>query len=492
MFAILARCVNVIVLPLLFCCYAAGIGAAMTVPTATVLQQRLAAGETSSQALVEQSLAAVTKQLALNAFISVDKAGARQRAKQLDALRQQGHLLGPLHGIPIAVKDNIHVAGLPNSAGTAMLKHFTPGQDATVIQRLKAAGAIILGKNNMHELAYGITSDNGFFGAVGNAHNADYIAGGSSGGTAVAVAAGMVSLGLGTDTGGSSRIPAALNGIVGFRPTVGRYPAQGLTRISHTRDTAGPIAHSVADVALLDSVLSGEPLSTHNVALSGLRLGVPRRYFYHNLEPAVAEHTERLLRALTRAGVELVEEDIEGLAALNDRVGLPIVLFESSQLLASYIDKHLPGQTVQSLLAAVASPDVSALLGDAIDGVITESVYRVVMENHRPQLQQLYRDYFKQHRLDAIIFPTTPLTARPIAGSLETVTLNGEQVPTFPTYIRNTDPSSNAGIPGLTLPVGKTADGMPIGIEIDGPEATDQRLLAIGAAIERLIQASAL
>lgn len=456
--------------------------------TAAQIQQKLATGETSAEQLVAQSLAAIETEAALNAFISVDHDGAKLRARELDDLRKAGEIPGPLHGIPVAVKDNIHVAGLPNTAGTAALRDFIPRQDAGVIVRLKAAGAIIVGKNNMHELAYGATSNNFTFGAVGNAHNPKLIPGGSSGGTAAAIASGMVTLGLGTDTGGSSRIPAALNGIVGFRPTTGRYPVDGLARISQTRDTVGPMAAHVTDIALLDSILSGEPRSEESVKLTSLRLGVPRGYFYHNLEPAVAKMTNALLTALKGAGVTLVEADINGIAELNEKVGFPIVLYETGVLLRAYIKQNLPGETLQSLLAQVTSPDVKAVLGDVEKGAITEAVYRDALEKYRPQLQQAYRDYFASHKVDAVIFPTTPLTARPIEGSLETVELNGQQVPTFPTYIRNTDPASNAGIPGLTLPMGLSGEGMPIGIEIDGPQGSDQRLLAIGLALETFLK----
>ena len=455
--------------------------------TVAELQQKLAAGEVSSIQLVERSLAAIERQSSLNTFITVDASGARSKAKQLDELRTQGHLLGPLHGIPIAVKDNIHVAGMPNTAGTPALKSFVPSQDAAVIARLKAAGAIIIGKNNMHELAFGITSDNRAFGAVGNAHNAEYIAGGSSGGTAVSIATGMVTLGVGTDTGGSSRIPAALNGIAGFRPSSGRYPVEGMTRISNTRDTAGPMAHSIADIKVLDAVLSGEASSTQTVALSGLRLGVAKAYFYQNLEPAVAEQTELFLQALQRAGVEIVEVDIDGLAELNEKVGFPLVIYESRQLLINYLTEYLPGTSLTELVEKIASPDVMSVMGAVQSAAITELEYRAALTEYRPQLQRAYQQYFRTNKLDGMIYPTTPLTARPIANSIDTVELNGKQVPTFASYIHNTDPSSNAGIPGLTLPLAMATNGMPIGIEIDGPEGSDQRLLEIGAAVETLL-----
>ncbi len=452
-----------------------------------VLQRQMTSGQITSQMLVEQSLKAIADGAAFNAFITIDAEGARLRARELDELREQGEILGPLHGIPVAVKDNIHVAGIPNTAGTAALKDFIPSRDAGVVQRLKAAGAIIIGKNNMHELAFGITSNNYTFGAVGNAYDAKYIPGGSSGGTAVAIASGMVPVGLGTDTGGSSRIPAALNGLAGFRPSTGRYPADGLTRISQTRDTVGPMAHTVADIALLDSVLSGEPISNTDIDLATLRLGVPRGYFYQNLEPAVAQRAQEVLVALQQAGVTLIEADMPDIAQHNERVGFPLVLFEAKPLLEAYVAANLPGKTLDDLIAEISSPDVIEVMTSIANGVIPETLYQEALEKHRPLMQQAYREYFREYRVDAIIFPTMPLTARPIEGSLEAVELNGEMVPTFPTYIRNTDPASNAGIPGLTIPAGVAENGMPIGIEIDGPENSDQRLLAIGAAIEELL-----
>ncbi|MEH6517053.1 MAG: amidase family protein [Halioglobus sp.] len=394
---------------------------------------------------------------------------------------------GPLAGMYIAVKDNIHVAGMPNTAGTLLLKDFVPTEDAAVIARLKAAGAQVIGKNNMHELAYGITSNNAAYGAVHNGVNFDYMAGGSSGGTAAAVALGMASAGLGTDTGGSSRIPAALNGLVGFRPTTGRYPNTGMTMISNTRDTAGPMTHTVADAALMDRVLSADSTIDPAVDLSTLRLGVPRGYFYENLDPDVSRVTEQVIARLAQAGVELVEADIEGIGDLNEKVGFPLVLFETSQLLPAYLEKYQPGATVEQLITQIASPDVKQVVSDAMGGAIPEAVYLDARDVQRPLLQQAYADYFRSQAVDAIIFPTTPLPAVPLAADMSNVELNGAQVPAFPTYIRNTDPSSNAGIPGITIPAGVSGKGLPIGIELDGPAGSDRKLLAIAAAVEALL-----
>ena len=451
-------------------------------------QQLMAEGTTTSEQLTATALDEIDRQSNLNAFISVDDAGALAQARRLDRQREQEQILGPLHGIPIAIKDNIHVADTPNTAGTPLLQSFVPNEDAPVVARLKAAGAIVVGKTNLHELAFGITSKNEAFGAVGNACNPDFMAGGSSGGTAVAVAAGMALAGLGTDTGGSARIPAALNGVVGFRPTVGRYPAAGLTRISSTRDTVGPMARSVADVAVLDAVMADESTDLPGVDLRGLRLGVPRDYFYEGLEPLVGDRIEALLSVLRDEGVTLVEEDLSGIAALNEAVSFPVVLFETGVLLREYLAEYLPAQTFESLADSIVSPDVKNIFADVVGGAIPESVYRQAIDYGRPRLRNAYANYFALHQVDAVLFPTTPLTARHITDVGETVELNGEQVPTFATYIRNTDPGSNAGIPGLSIPLPAAIGEMPVGVEIDGPEGSDRRLLAIGSAIQRLIQ----
>jgi len=366
--------------------------------------------------------------------------------------------------------------------------------NAPVVRALIDAGAIVLGKTNMHELAFGITSDNAAFGSVRNPYNPLTFAGGSSGGTASAVAARMAPAGLGTDTGGSARIPPSLNGLVGFRPTVGCYSQRGITLISTPRDTAGPIARSVADVVLLDGVIAGGETTLKAADLNSLRLGVPRDYFYDNLDPGTKAQIDAALVKLEELGVVLVEADLPGIGALNQKIGFPIAIYEVLRALPEYLEGTRPQVAFDSLVEQIASPDVRFVLGQlalgedgkigTADDAISDAVYQEALNVHRPALQALYRDYFAQYQVDAILFPTTVLPARVIAGSTSNVVLNGEMVPTFGTYIQNTDPGSNAGIPGLTLPIGLTPEGLPVGLELDGPVGSDRRLLAIGLAME--------
>ncbi|NIH68581.1 amidase family protein [Modestobacter marinus] len=393
---------------------------------------------------------------------------------------------GPLAGVPLAVKDNLDTRDLPTTGGTPALRDSRPGRDQHAVARLRAAGAAVIGKTNLHELALGITSNNAAFGPVRNPHDTTRSAGGSSGGSAVAVATGVVPIALGTDTGGSLRVPAAHCGVVGWRPTTGRWGTGRIVPISRTRDTAGVLATSVADVALVDEIVTGQPAP----AESGrpLRLGVPRTGFYDDLHPEVARCTERALERLAASGVELVEVEVAGGHALDAECGFPIVFFEVAQDLPAYL-ATLPGPerglTLADVLAQVASPDVRAGLEAAASGAVTEDVYRQAMAT-RDRLRAAYAAALRPadaEPLDALVYPTVPLPPPPL-GDDETTELNGRQVPVFLTTIRNTGPGSTAGMPAISLPAGTTGAGLPIGISLEGLPGSDTALLATARRVE--------
>ena len=433
----------------------------------------------------------------LRALIVLDKAGALAAARRVDAQRAAGATLPLLAGLPIVVKDNINTRDLPTTGGTPALRNLRPTANAPSLQKLLDAGAILLGKSNLHELAFGITSTNlsPFAGPVRNPYDPTRIPGGSSGGTAAAIAARIVTSGLGTDTGGSTRVPAALCGIVGLRPSVGNGGAQrrytdrnAVVPISHTRDTVGPMGRSVADVALLDAVITGTALALP-VPLRGLRIGVPAS-FWAGLDTQVASVSMAARSKLAAAGVVFVEVDTVGLMALNDKVSFQLALHEPIADIPAYLAANgVAGIGVAEIAAQVASPDVKGAFG-AILADAFGAAYDAAIQVHRPQLQAQYAAYFKDNALDAMLFPTTILPAAPIDavnGSSKVSINGGAPADTFGSFIRNTDPGSNAGIPGLSLPAGLTAGGLPVGIELDGPLGSDTRLLGIALAFETVL-----
>jgi Asp-tRNA(Asn)/Glu-tRNA(Gln) amidotransferase A subunit family amidase len=458
--------------------------------TMTQAAADLCAGKITSKALTSAAIARAKASANLNAFVTLDESGAIKAAEAFDARREK-RTCKPLDGVPVVIKDNIEVAGLPSSAGTPALKGFVPKQDAPVAAKLRAAGAIIIGKTNMHELAFGISGYNAGFKTgnepgVRNAYDGSKIAGGSSSGTAAAIGARIVTAGLGTDTGGSVRIPCALNGCASLRPTVGRYPQGGIAPISHTRDTAGPMAATMADVAALDRVIAGgAAIAPAN--LKQVRIGVMKTMLA-NLDGDTDAALRAAIDKLKSQGVTVVDVDMPQLDELNSKVSFPVAIYEANDDMVAYLKHTGTGITIEALAQEIASPDVKGtydglviphkLPGPNNTVVDAKPAYDEAMKTARPALQALYRDTFAKNKLDAIAFPTTPKVAipsNPGSSSLENFLL----------FIQNTDPGSNAGVPGIQIPVALGASSkLPVGLELDGPAGSDRRLLAIGVALE--------
>ncbi|MCA1431743.1 indoleacetamide hydrolase [Bradyrhizobium sp. BRP20] len=456
--------------------------------TLTEAAAGLAAGTFTSTALTREALARAKANAELNVFVTLDEAGALKAAAAFDAA---GEKTKPLGGVPIVIKDNIEVAGLPCSAGTPALKDYIPKADAPVVTKLRDAGAVIIGKTSMHELAFGISGYNTAFktGAeygVRNAYDRTLIAGGSSSGTGAAIGARIVAGGLGTDTGGSVRVPAALNGCASLRPTVGRYPQDGIAPISHTRDTAGPMAATIADVALLDRVIAGgDALAPAD--LTQVRVGLARSMLA-NLDADTEAAFQEAVAKMKVQGVTVVGIEMPQLAELDAQVSFPVALYEAYDDLVAYLRHTGTGLSIAALAEQIASADVKGTYDGLViprklpgpDGTLVDAkpIYDAAIEIARPALQALYAGSFADNRLDAIAFPTTPRVAipsNPESSSLEN----------FGLFIQNTDPGSNAGIPGIQIPIALGASSrLPIGLELDGPAGSDPRLLAIGMALE--------
>jgi len=421
----------------------------------------------------------------LNAIQSFDKDSLMKKAMDADQKRQHG-TGGILCGLPFIAKDNLNSTDFPTTAGTNSLMGHTTSSNAGAIDDLLKEDAILGAKASMHELAFGITSNNAVTGPVRNPVNMDKIPGGSSGGTAAAVGRGIFPIGLGTDTGGSCRIPAALCGVVGFRPSTGRYSSEGVVPISHTRDTVGTIARNVSDISLFDGVLSGNTFKKIEPFLDGITLGIPKEVFFDNLESEVEKVIQAQLSILEKSGILLKEISMAEIWSHNEAFGFPVALYEVMKDLPAYLEKYVANVNFAKLVSGIGSPDVAGVFASQMGAdAIPEAVYNEAINTHRPAMKNIYNKVFSDNGLNGIVFPTTPLTARDI-GEDETVDLNGTKVPTFPTYIRNTDLGSNIGAPGISLPCsGETS--LPIGIEIDGLPDQDQKLLSLANTIEMML-----
>ncbi|MEN9751945.1 MAG: Indoleacetamide hydrolase [Actinomycetota bacterium] len=393
---------------------------------------------------------------------------------------------GAGNGLDYAAKDNINTTAFPTTGATNGLRGSTPSANASIIDRLDAAGATLTGKLNMHELALGTTSDNGSFGAVLNPADPTRSPGGSSGGTAAAVAAGLVDFALGSDTGGSMRIPAAFCGVVGMRPTTGRFPSDGMLGISNTRDTPGVMARTVEKVAQIDALITGET-DTPKLALDTLRLGLPRNGFFDDLSPEVATVVEFALIKIEEAGATLVETDVVDAVALAPEAGLNVVGYEAVRLLPAYLSslaEPYRSMSLNDLTAAVASPDVRGALEHFTREPITDEQYAAGLRI-RTEIQQAYTDAFKRDRLDALLYPTVPIVAPELHAT--TVTYSGIERAIFPTTIRNTDPGSLAGQPSVSIPILRAPGALPVGLGIEGEVNSDRRLLSISALLEKAL-----
>jgi Asp-tRNA(Asn)/Glu-tRNA(Gln) amidotransferase A subunit family amidase len=446
-------------------------------------------GSLSAERYAQALLTRCQASRALNAFITLDPARVLEDARGRDRERLAGVKPGPLFGLPIPVKDSVNTRDYPTTGGTPALRHFRPAEDAPVVAALREAGALVLGKTNLHELSFGWTSNNLAFGAVHNPYDLARIPGGSSGGTAAAIAAHLAPLGIAEDTEGSIRVPAAFCGIVGFRPSTGRYSTRGCVPISPLFDQIGPHARSVADLALFDSVVAQDWQKLHAAPLRGVRFGVVRDYWFTDLAPEVERLTTLALAKLKEAGAQIVETQLPGLAALIELTTDPVQNHDVRLALPRYLKEYGAGVDFETLVAQ-ASPDIQSVFrSDVLPGganFVSETAYAEARDRYLPALRDLYREYFARTHVAAMIFPTT-LVPAPRIGEEVTIEVRGRPLPFETAVARNIAPGSTAGLPGLVLPVGLTHAGLPVSIELDAPTGSDRALLALGLSVERVL-----
>jgi Asp-tRNA(Asn)/Glu-tRNA(Gln) amidotransferase A subunit family amidase len=434
----------------------------------------------------------------LNAYITVARESALKQAARLDRLAKRGKFVGPLHGLPIAVKDNLDTAGIRTTGGSKILLKWVPPRDANAVARLKNAGAIILGKTNMHEFAFGITTNNPHYGPTRNPYDKTRIPGGSSGGSAAAAAAALCAGAVGSDTGGSVRIPASLCGVVGLKPTLTRVGRGGLMYLSYTRDCIGPITRTVADAALMLQVMAGadprDPECSRarvpqyarftKISLRGKRFGLPKKYFWDVIHPDTARTMNEAVAVIKKLGGTVTEVEVKDMN-LATPTGFAIVLAECIYLMEDYLKQFDPKATIDKYLSQLG-PDVKGILGSQKgtpkSKPVPGYVYTKAVRKDRNTMIAAFARAMKG--VDALLLPTTPLPAAKI-GEDVTTPLAGKKVNTFLTFIRTCDPVSVVGYPAITVPAGYSRQGLPIGLQIVGRPFDEMKLLGLAYAFEK-------
>ncbi|KPF74361.1 hypothetical protein IP88_08145 [alpha proteobacterium AAP81b] len=447
----------------------------------------MVAGRFGARDYAEALLAQAEDGAGLGAFQTLDPAHVRAAADAADSALARGEPPGRLHGLPIPVKDSVATAGITTTAGTRALASFVPQADAAIVERLKAAGAYVMGKTAIHELSLGWTSDNQAFGPVRNPWDPARIPGGSTGGSAAAVAARMAPLALAEDTQGSIRVPAALCGIAGFRPTTGRYPSAGTAPISPLFDQVGPLARCVADLQLFDHAIAGAP-PLPPLPAGEIRLGMPRGFFFDGVADDVAAVVEAAFDRLRAAGVTLVETEIAGFDDLFFDVAMPIQMHDLGPSLRAWL-AEVGAPVTFAELVDMASDDIAAVIRNFATpdagGAVPEARYRQLVEIELPRRRAAVADWFAAQGVAAMVFPTTLVTA-PRIGDLGPQA-GSRELSFFTAIARNITPGSSLGLPGLVLPAGLSPARLPVSLELDGPAGSDARLLAIGATIEAIM-----
>lgn len=470
------------------------------------LAQLLQQGEVSSTEIVQNYLDRIAQEEGrINAFITVDKEGALAEAAASDARRKQGEPLSPWDGIPIAVKDNICTLGVRTTCGSRMLENYVPPFDAAVVTLLKRAGLPILGKTNLDEFAMGSSTEYSAFKAVRNPHDESRVPGGSSGGSAAAVAVGEAPWALGTDTGGSIRQPAAFCGVVGLKPTYGRVSRYGLVALAPSLDQIGPIARNVGDAAVLFSLIAGpdsrDATSSSQASFrlqledepfpKGLKIGVPEEYFGEGLSSEVRQAVENALSQLEALGAVLVPISLETNVYAIDTY-LTIAAAEASSSLARYdgvrygmrVEAHDTNTMFEKTRGRGFGSEVKRriMLGTYVLSASHYEAYYEQAQRVRTLINQEVQRAFEE--VDLVITPTTPTTAFRI----------GEKRNSLEMYLSDlyTAMANLTGIPALSMPCGLDSQGLPIGLQIMGSHFQEKVVFQVAYWLENALKGGSL
>jgi aspartyl-tRNA(Asn)/glutamyl-tRNA(Gln) amidotransferase subunit A len=416
----------------------------------------------------------VNAYLTLNPEIALRDAAAAESALSSKARRKSSRDLGPLHGIPISLKDNLYTAGLRTTGGSGFLRDFVPLQDALVVTSLKNSGAVLIGKTNLHEFAYGVTSNNPHFGPVRNPWDLDRIPGGSSGGSAAALAAGLCYGSIGTDTGGSIRIPASLCGIVGLKPGLGRVSAEGAIPLSTTLDFVGPMARTVAEVAILFEVIATQAKAKPRQRTAHgkhLRLGIPKHFFLDVVSPEIQLAFESSLVTLKKLGAKLKEVSLPYLKE-TEHAGNQIAWAEATHYhqQAGWYPLHATdyGEDVHSRLE----------MGEKVSAL---EYLRAL--DLREKFIAGFHLALLEDEVDALVTPTTPIAA-PLIGE-ENISIAGKDRSTRALLLRLNRPANLGGLPAISVPCGLTPSGLPAGLQFLTGVNGESLLLDLAARFEQ-------
>ncbi|ANN76318.1 amidase family protein [Bordetella flabilis] len=447
-------------------------------------------GEISSETYASALLERARKHSDLNAFITIDEEAVLEASRSADKARAKG-ASAPLLGVPIGIKDSYLTRGLRTTLGISTLDGFVPEKDADTVAEIKDAGGIVFGKNNLVEMSYGLTGHNSAYGQVKNPHDRGHVSGGSSSGSAASVAARLVPASLGGDTIGSIRVPASFCGVVGFKPTTGRWPRGGVAPISHTLDTTGVFARSVEDCLLIDHVVTrnATPDVPGRHGLRGVKLAYAPRQYLELIAPEVGAHFEDTLRRLRDAGAVIVEIDLgDDFSSLALSATWNIFFRETRDAVAGFLHQQNIPVTFEALHACL-KPELKDVWAQFVvpsgTGFLSAEAYDKVLSVERVEIKRRFKEAFSSSGAEALLFPTTPCTAPAIEHQAKFL-IAGQEV-SYVAIAQNTIPTSAAGLPGISIPIGFTRDNLPIGLEIDGAHGKDRSLLDLARRIEAAV-----